>query len=190
MIVKKLGTVPRDFNTTIQQLYGAMTRDKRETDFPVTIEEYLQQNQDFETKLHCLLLQQELAMRTSSDRTRSKDIGYALINLLKLNDIHRGSTGSFTRLIRALEYPNDTHVGWAFVECEGCDKKSLFKIDMWEHFRGLVSDVRLFRIPGLGFSGSFENGVGLAIREKRTVGRMMFGKPTCECEQREPVEII
>jgi hypothetical protein len=72
------------------------------------------------------------------------------------------------------------------VRCPGCRTVTLFRLDLRE--TGQVGD-KLYRIPGLSYSESVENGVGLVLQEGRISGRMLYGPPACDCQLPEKVQI-
>lgn len=48
----------------------------------------------------------------------------------------------------------------------------------------------MYRIPGLTYLNSTEDGVGLVIdKEGRITGRMFFGPPACDCRLMVDVDI-
>jgi hypothetical protein len=72
------------------------------------------------------------------------------------------------------------------VRCPGCPIVTLFRLDL--RITGGVGD-KVYRIPGLGYSESVEDGVGLVINEGRITGRMYYGPPACDCQIIERIEI-
>ena len=72
------------------------------------------------------------------------------------------------------------------VKCPGCHVVTLFRLDLRLTAR---SGDKVYRIPGLGYSESVEDGVGLVINEGRITGRMYYGPPACGCEIIERIEI-
>lgn len=72
------------------------------------------------------------------------------------------------------------------VRCPKCRTVTLFRLDLRD--TGRLGD-KLYRIPGLGYSESVEDGVGLVINKGRITGRMFYGPPACGCQLPEKVEI-
>jgi hypothetical protein len=72
------------------------------------------------------------------------------------------------------------------VRCPKCHIVTLFRLDLRD--TGRLGD-KLYRIPGLGYSESVEDGVGLVINSGRITGRMFYGPPACGCQLPEKVEI-
>lgn len=65
------------------------------------------------------------------------------------------------------------------VRCQRCRRLALFRLDLRETAR---EGHRIFRIPGLCYSVTMENGVGLVLDEGgRITGRMLYGTPACDC---------
>jgi hypothetical protein len=125
-VVKRLGTSPGDFNTTIQQSCGSISA-------------------------RITIIRQVFPVRTD------------IIKLLYLTKVHKTDSDVFTRLMRAKSQVSRRGVFWAVVQCEGCQNRSMFRVNIWEVGSAKMS---LFRILGLGFRRSFRSGVGLVISEK------------------------
>lgn len=89
-----------------------------------------------------------------------------------------------TRLNLTSIYGNRTLI--CKVRCPSCQKVTLFVLDLREN--GKVGD-KVYRIPGLVYAGSVENGVGLVLDGERITGRMFHGPPACECLLTETIEI-
>lgn len=53
---------------------------------------------------------------------------------------------------------------------------------------GNVGEI-VYRIPGLSYSESVNDGVGLVLKDGNITGRMFYGKPICNCQLQEKVEI-
>jgi hypothetical protein len=72
------------------------------------------------------------------------------------------------------------------VRCPKCHKTTLLRLDL--RVTGNVGDI-VYRIPGLSYSESIDDGIGLVLRDGRITGRMFYGKPACNCQLQETVEI-
>jgi hypothetical protein len=73
------------------------------------------------------------------------------------------------------------------VRCPECRRVTLFRLDLRE--TGGVGQ-QVYRIPGLAYTGSSMDGVGLVIdKEGRITGRMFHGPPACHCRLMVEVEI-
>ncbi|KAK1833405.1 hypothetical protein QBC39DRAFT_254443 [Podospora conica] len=73
------------------------------------------------------------------------------------------------------------------VRCPECRRVTPFRLDLRE--TGGVGQ-QVYRIPGLGYAGTADDGVGLVIDEGgRITGRMLFGPPACDCVLLVEVEI-
>jgi hypothetical protein len=55
-----------------------------------------------------------------------------IIKLLYLTKVHKTDSDVFTRLVRAKSQVSRRGVFWAVVQCEGCQNRSMFRVDMWE----------------------------------------------------------
>jgi len=73
------------------------------------------------------------------------------------------------------------------VRCMGCRTVTLFRLDLRD--TGGAGQT-VYRIPGLSYSESVEDGVGLVISGDRITGRMLYGPPACNCDQLDVVEIV
>jgi hypothetical protein len=68
-----------------------------------------------------------------------------------------------------------------------CRAVTVFRLDL--RANGKVGDM-VYRIPGLSYSETVENGVGVVLSgEGRITGRMLYGPPRCPCQSRQKVEI-
>ncbi|KAI3326855.1 hypothetical protein HD806DRAFT_488381 [Xylariaceae sp. AK1471] len=72
------------------------------------------------------------------------------------------------------------------VRCTQCHVATLFRLDL--RTTGRKGD-KVYRIPGLSYSESVEDGVGLVINGGRITGRMSYGPPACNCQIIERIEI-
>jgi hypothetical protein len=72
------------------------------------------------------------------------------------------------------------------VTCPECHKTAILRLDLRE--TGNVGDI-VYHIPGLSYQFTGDN-VGLVLRNGRITGRMLFGKPACNCQLQETVEIF
>ncbi|KAF4454821.1 hypothetical protein F53441_2691 [Fusarium austroafricanum] len=73
------------------------------------------------------------------------------------------------------------------VSCKVCRRRSVFRLTMWEEPTPDVAQV--YRIPGLLYDDSVPGGVGIVVEGERTIGKMMYGTPACECSRLELVEM-
>ncbi len=91
-----------------------------------------------------------------------------------------------------MEYNNSTVFNAGnyvcLVRCTGCNVPFVCRFCFY-HGKPFAAYPKLYRIPGLQYTVSYPNGVGLIISNNRIVGRMMFGTPACDCKLMEIVEI-
>ena len=73
------------------------------------------------------------------------------------------------------------------VRCPGCRRVFLLRLDLRITARIGHS---VYRIPGLGYSESVKDGVGLVIDKGRVSGRMLYGPRVCDCQLPESVELV
>jgi hypothetical protein len=65
------------------------------------------------------------------------------------------------------------------VRCPGCHRITIFRLDLRD--TGAIGQ-NVYRIPGLSYSESVEDGVGLVIDDNsRITGRMLYGPRACDC---------
>ncbi|KAH8596875.1 hypothetical protein B0O99DRAFT_618832, partial [Bisporella sp. PMI_857] len=72
--------------------------------------------------------------------------------------------------------------------CRGCGKHALFRIGAWEDPSSMLGST-LYRIPGLEYDLTLKNGIGMAVKDGRILGRMLYGTPACACHEIEVVEL-
>lgn len=73
-------------------------------------------------------------------------------------------------------------------KCDNCSKTSMLRIGSFIALDELV-DVVAFRIPGLQYLNSLRDGVGILVKDRRVVGRFIWGVPTCDCRFLETVRV-
>ena len=72
------------------------------------------------------------------------------------------------------------------VKCPGCSAWSLLRLDLRP---AATLGAKIYRIPGLTYSNSVQDGAGVVLQNGRIVGRMLYGAPSCGCRQLEAVQI-
>jgi hypothetical protein len=72
------------------------------------------------------------------------------------------------------------------VRCPQCHKTTILRLDLRE--TGNVGDI-VYQIPGLSYTLTGDC-VGLVLRDGRITGRMLYGKPACNCRLQKIVEIL
>ena len=75
------------------------------------------------------------------------------------------------------------------VECPRCVKTFPIRLALYCQPKDVVG-ARAYRIPGLKFRYTLRGGCGLLLKDKRVVGRFLWGTPTCECDKLTEVEVI
>ena len=74
------------------------------------------------------------------------------------------------------------------VRCSGCGRVTPFRLDLRD--TGEAGHL-VYRIPGLTYTGTMRDGVGLVLGPKgRITGRMRYGPPACGCNLLEEVELF
>ncbi|KAH8770333.1 hypothetical protein BGZ57DRAFT_441988 [Hyaloscypha finlandica] len=160
---------------------------------PLELVDYIRIQPDFVERLEMLLDEYVLARSNNQSvifqSAQCQRISVALIVLLRLSQPFHGSLRSYSRLT---QLPLHTRLspGYedavAFVRCCGCNQRFPYCFSLLGR---KLRDPKLYRIPGLAYTLSSPNGIGLVISEKRIVGRMVSGSPACSCRTREVVEL-
>jgi hypothetical protein len=135
---------------------------------------FVSENPDFERRLLTLLQNlQSLSDQELEDRLRCISHLAELLGLAfdkkALRDWNAGNTVCLVR-------------------CHHCGMSSTFRLYLYRG-KPIEKQLQVYRIPGLQYGGSYQNGVGLVISDKRIVGRMMYGVPACDCKLMQIVEI-
>lgn len=75
------------------------------------------------------------------------------------------------------------------VDCHICGERFLLRVTLFQH-ESTLAGAEAYRIPGLRYRFSLPGGTGFLIKDKRIVGRFVWGTPTCECNSAGEVEVI
>ncbi|KIW01132.1 uncharacterized protein PV09_07418 [Verruconis gallopava] len=75
------------------------------------------------------------------------------------------------------------------ITCPACHVTFLLRVALYSRDTATITGAHAFRVPGLKFANTLAGGVGLLIKDGRSVGRFLWGTPTCECEKLRKVEI-
>lgn len=130
--------------------------------------------------------------RGISERKRAaKGISY----VLRLEENIAGNlSGEVTRLTRSRHIARSRRKRGADkgepiceVRCPDCRRVTLFRLDLRDT---ACVDQSVYRIPGLSYSESVEDGVGLVMDNGRITGRMLYGPPACSCHRPMTVEVV
>jgi hypothetical protein len=156
-------------------------------DIPISCSDFINLNPNFKEQLENLL--NGYLSAGSSNVTERLRICQDVVELLYLNRRFNGSLNNYTRLtyagllsLSARCYDDNVSV----IRCGVCQQLFPYRVSL---FKATGTVAQLYRIPGLGYASSLPNGVGLLIKDKRIVGRMIYGTPACPCRQREMVEV-
>jgi hypothetical protein len=126
-----------------------------------------------------------------------RHIARKITQLLKYDSNILGTlSGEMTRLTRSRTIANSRRQRGAVtgdpiceVRCleSGCRAITVFRLDLRPNAE--MGDT-VYRVPGLSYSLTTENGVGLVLdKDGRITGRMLYGPPGCRCQSRRRVEI-
>jgi hypothetical protein len=156
--------------------------------------ELQERDNEFENRLEEQLNSYQSASNGVLGNYRRRDAAQEISGILQLEKHIMGDmSGQVTRLTRSRHVARHRmkrgSVGGepiCEVRCPRCHIVTLFRLDL--RITGRVGD-KVHRIPGLGYSESVEDGVGLVISEGRITGRMCYGPPACDCQIIERIEI-
>jgi hypothetical protein len=151
------------------------------------------QDSEFSTKLSEHL---GLYTEVSGEGRKSQvlDAAQSITTLLQLDTHIMGTiSAEVTRLTRSRHVARRRKARGAVkgeplceVRCPKCHKTTLLRLDL--RVTGNAGDI-VYRIPRLSYSESVNDGVGLVLRDGRITGRMLYGKPACNCQLEEALEI-
>jgi hypothetical protein len=173
------------------RMHSRMARAKLNMVF--SFDERQTQDSEFSTKLSEHL---DLYTEVSGEGRKSQvlDTAQSITTLLQLDTHIMGTISTeVTRLTRSRHVARRRKARGAVkgeplceVRCPECHKTTLLRLDL--RVTGNVGDI-VYRIPGLGYSESVDDGVGLVLRDGRITGRMFYGKPACHCQLQDTMEI-
>ncbi|KAK7931127.1 hypothetical protein PG985_001839 [Apiospora marii] len=78
--------------------------------------------------------------------------------------------------------------GVVVVKCQLCGEHFLLRVAMFRDEQH-ISHAQAYRLPGLKYRFSLPGGAGVLVKDKRIVGRFIWGVPTCDCDLAERVEV-
>jgi hypothetical protein len=156
--------------------------------------EYQERDNEFKSRIENQLESYNDAPDDEPGRNQRRDAAQEILEILQLDKHIMGDiSDQVTRLTRSrhiARHRRDRGVvsgePICEVRCPKCRTVSPFRLDL--RVTGQLGD-KLYRIPGLGYSESVEDGVGLVINKGRITGRMLYGPPACGCQLPEKVEI-
>ena len=74
----------------------------------------------------------------------------------------------------------------ASIHCHTCDQDFPFRLELL----GEPADVaEVYRIPGLQYASTLQNGTGIVVSRGEIIGRMRSGTPACSCKLLVDVEL-
>jgi hypothetical protein len=160
----------------------------------VSFGELQERDSEFENSLEEQLNSYRSALDGELGKRPRQDAAQEISRILQLEKHIMGDmSGQVTRLTRSIHVARRRKERGSVggepvceVRCPQCAIVTLFRLDL--RITGRVGD-KVYRIPGLGYSESVENGVGLVINEGRITGRMCYGPPACDCQIIERIEI-
>ncbi|KAM7205135.1 hypothetical protein V8F20_003272 [Naviculisporaceae sp. PSN 640] len=161
-----------------------------------TFEGLQAEDQSFETKIDWCIAK---FMAAPPGSARRQSVARRVTTFMKY-DVHIAgdlfANYHFTRLSRSMSIAFSRRARGAprgepicVVRCPvaACRVRAMYRLDLRETAK--VGD-RVYRFPGLSYTLTAENGVGLVINgEGRITGRMLFDPPSCGCRVRQTVDI-
>jgi hypothetical protein len=110
------------------------------------------------------------------------------MQLLKLEQRLNGAYTAYSRLDFASASANGStsyRDVVAMIQCPSCNNRYPYRFTI---LKGVdQNSLALFRIPGLGYTSSLADGVGLVISGETLVGRFIYGTRACDCGNMETV---
>ena len=139
------------------------------------------------TKSFNALLQQFKVANWADNHEKRSEIVTSIISLLRLSECVVSGRSSLLHYTAVMEkrFFVDKHA-LVIAHCPTCHESALQRVALWQAPKG---QAKLYRIPGLSFWRTLPNGVGLVMDGTKTVGRMIYGTPTCGCHNLELVEV-
>jgi hypothetical protein len=132
-------------------------------------------------------LEELLRILLNRDASQTAEIAEDIAHILGYDIWFKGPTSILNTLLYA---GNPLHQAEAYndciltVKCPGCQRFFLYRASV---LKGVVESAQLYRIPGLGYKSSSQNGVGFLVSNNEVVGRMIYGTPACDCKTLETV---
>jgi hypothetical protein len=158
---------------------------------PISYEDFVLQDPSFVPKLEVLL---EAYCAAANNSTLRRELAQQTIHLLQLSKDLLDLGPEISRFSIARNNAEQRHKRGSDqdepickVKCQCCGESFLFRLDLRTT---AAVGARVYRIPGLAYSETVENGVGLVVQDNCIVGRMTSGIPACSCSRTEYVRII
>lgn len=127
-------------------------------------------------------LEELLRIWLNRDASQTSEIVEDIAHVLGYDISFKGPT----RYLGILLYAgNPLHQAEAYsdciltVRCPGCETIFLYRASV---LKGVAENAQLYRVPGLGYKSSSQNGVGFLVSNNEIVGRMIHGTPACDCK--------
>jgi hypothetical protein len=159
-----------------------------------SFEEHQERDREFRNRIGMLLTCYSKTPNDDIGRRDRQRVAQQISDILGLEvNISGNLSSGVTRLTRSKyiagrRRDRGAHNGEPIcgVKCLGCGRVTLFRLDLRD-----TANVgqRVYRIPGLSYSESVKDGVGLVIDEGRITGRMLYGPPACDCRLSKTVKV-
>jgi len=152
---------------------------------PITFEEYVNSNPDFVLTLDNLLSEFRRYLN-EHDEFMQQTIAQEIIDLLSLSSPSASKVG-FSRITwNMMEGCFCYMPAVASIHCHTCDQDFPFRLELL----GEPADVaEVYRIPGLQYASTLQNGTGIVVSRGEIIGRMRSGTPACSCKLLVDVEL-
>lgn len=152
---------------------------------PITFEQYVKSNPDFVLTLDNLLSEFRRYLNEHNGFMQ-QTIAQEIIDLLSLSSPSASRVG-FSRITwNMMERCFYYMPAVASIHCHTCDQDFPFRLELL----GEPADVaEVYRIPGLQYASTLQNGTGIVVSRGEIIGRMLSGTPACSCKSLVDVEL-
>lgn len=176
---------PQGFFAAMLRVFSVPSELALQDHFPMKFQEFENSIPGFAADLEILIRD---FMANTNNQTHRHRILYKLVMLLRLAPLvptgrhHPMSALDFFKV----HEPQHYKVATAVVRCHGCREPFPYHLQALDQ---VSETAEIYRIPGLEYSYSRRNGVGIVVSTKHIVGCMAFGTPACDCNQSVDIEL-
>jgi hypothetical protein len=149
---------------------------------PTTLAQAVEQTPNFESKLRAFL--DTFATATAE---KQNDVCLYICDLMGLLEPMKSQSANVLHMSEGSDISSHLHNTVVILRCRGCRQRFLFKLVLYT--KNTVG-AEVYRLPGIHFTTTAADGVGIVLLQNKIIGRMSFGVPPCECNIRELVEIL
>lgn len=173
----------------VYPLYLRTVSDGDSQSIPTTLSDYVELEPDFVHQLQILL--DEITVLVPGDEGNGDDdmdwVAQDIINIMRLLVPCITTVGRFSRLTyAAIEGTRVYQQTLAIVRCPGCSEAYPFRVQLLGR---PMNSAHVYRIPGLQYSETLRDRVGIVVSDGRIIGRVISATPACECKIPETPEL-